>query len=117
MATVVDLNIEQGATYRHVFVYKDADTDAVIPLVGYSGRFQFRSKHTSADVLYDGDTTGTELTIDGPNGKVTLNIPDEDSEAFEFTKAVYDIEVESASGDVIRLVEGLVHISPEVTRT
>jgi len=117
MTTIVNLYIPQGATYQHVFTYKDIDTDAVISLTGYTGRFQFRSKHKSATILYSGDTTGPELTIDGSSGTVTLNIPDEDTENFTFSTAVYDIEVESAAGDVIRIVEGSVDVSPEVTRS
>jgi hypothetical protein len=47
---------------------------------------------------------------------IELEISAADTADVEAMKAVYDLELESAGGDVTRLLEGEALISPEVTR-
>lgn len=57
------------------------------------------------------------ITLGGVAGTVKLKIPAETTAQIKAPrKAVYDLELVSPMGDVIRLVEGDVDIRPEVTR-
>ena len=114
-AGVVDLNIQQGSTYRHNFIYVDKDA---VPwtLSGYSARMQFRVHVNSNEILYEATTEGGGLVIDGAGGRVKLEIPAETTEQFNFRRAVYDIELVTPMGRVSRLCHGRVFVTWEITR-
>ena len=117
--TKVNMYIPQGVTYGHSFLYRDGDEDenTVVSLNGYTARLQIREKVTSTSTLYEATTDeGDGLTITGAIGKVYLEIPAATTAAWEFTKAVYDLEVISATGKVSRIARGNVKVLPEVTR-
>lgn len=62
-------------------------------------------------------TNGSSINIDGPNGLVTLVITDLDTDAFNWTKAYYDIKLISGDGDAIESVPlyGELTVIPKVT--
>lgn len=78
-------------------------------LTGHSARCQFRDA-PEGTVLYEPD-----IDIDPVGYAVTLTVPALDSEAFDFTTAVYDLEIEDADGVVTTLIYGAVEITTEVT--
>lgn len=108
------LEIKQGATYKHVFHYQDEE-GVTINLNGYTGRMQMRKTVSDTTVLYEA-TTSDDIAIDGAAGNVTLTIPAATSTAWTFRRAVYDLEIVSGGGEVVRLVKGRVKVDPEVTR-
>jgi len=114
MSKIVNLLIDKGSTYQHVFSYKDITDDSIISLVGYTGKFDFKAIVGGA-ALFSGSTITGELTINGAAGTVTMTLTDEQTGAFTFTEGLYDIEIESAAGAKIRLVEGAITIMPEIT--
>lgn len=113
--TIVHLYVLQGASYLHDFIYKDADTDAIIDLTSYTARMQIRETLASATAVYEG-TTDDDITIDGSAGKVSLEIPPATTAAWTWTRGVYDLEVISPEGRVYRIAEGTVRVKQEVTR-
>ena len=115
--TKVNLYIPQGATYGHNFLYRNEDDDSVIALNNYTARLQIRAKVASTDTLYEATTdVDGGLTVTGASGAVYLEIPAATTEAWTWTKGVYDLEIISDSGQVSRIAQGSVKISPEVTR-
>lgn len=108
----LDLLIRQGTTFRREFALTNED-GSVIDLSGHSARMEVRTAHRSPDVLVDWTD---QLTIDGEAGSITFTLTAEMTSALEFRGAVYDMEIEGAAGEVTRLLEGRVTISPEVTR-
>lgn len=116
MAKQVKLKVDQGSTYEHTFQYREADETTVIPLTSYTAEMQIREFIDDAAPVWTGTTAGGELTIDEPNGEVTLEIPDTDSDLWTFTEAVYDLEIISPASKRTRLVEGRVFLNPQVTR-
>lgn len=114
-AAVYNLNIEQGATYTRVLTWKDSSGNP-INLTGYTARMQFRRNASSSEILYDANTTNGKIVLGGTAGTITFTISATDSAAFAFGCAVYDLEIESAGGQVTRLLEGGVEVSLEVTR-
>lgn len=116
-----DLYIEKGATLTRIFRYKDSDGDA-IDLTGYVARMKVRANNHAGDVV-DGFDLSTEnsppeLVIDGTAGEIALTVADEVTAAVPAATCagVYDLEIESPTGEVTRLAEGKVRFSPEATR-
>lgn len=116
---VIRLNakIPQGATYKGFdFTYYQSDGVTPFDLTGYSARMHFRAKHSDPDPpLYEADSTG-DITLGGATGKIQVVIPAATTAAWTFKCAVYDLELIEPDGEVVRLLEGIVHITPEVTR-
>ncbi len=111
----VDLKIEQGATYQHPFAWKD-NNGTPIDITGWTARMHIRSSVSDDVVLMELTTGNGRITLDGPEGKVTLTISATDTTAISWKKGVYDLELEDPGGYVKRLVEGKVSVSMETTR-
>lgn len=114
-AGLLDLYIEQGATYNQLFVWKDSN-GAAISNSGFTARMQIRKNITSSDIILALTTENGRITLGGANGAITLNISAADTAALATYCGVYDLELVSSSGVVTRLLEGQVSISREVTR-
>lgn len=114
-AGYLDLYIEQGATYYQPIAWKDGSGNAV-NLTGYTARMQIRKTVNSTTVIIELNTENGRITLGGAAGTVTLNITAEDTADLEQFAGVYDLELEASNGFVIRLLEGQVTVSKEVTR-
>jgi hypothetical protein len=118
--------IEQGATFQLDLQYKDSN-NTPINLTGYSGRLQIRQTTPSPAVLLCLSSSlrpdGTGISFSGSSGtnpptsgSIGIFISAVTSSLLSFDQAVYDLEIESSNGFVIRLIEGNVKLSKEVTR-
>lgn len=114
-AAPYDITIEQGATWRTTLTVKDA-TGTTVDLTGYTARMQIRPSVESTTVLLELNTTGSGITVTGPAGQIALLITATATTGINWTGAVYDLELTAPSGDVTRLLQGRVTLSPEVTR-
>lgn len=120
--------IEQGATIQFEITYKDANNNP-IDLTGYSGRMQLRPQVTSSDLYLTLSSSlqsdGTGLNFSGSNGStpptsgsIGVYISSCTSSMLDFGTAYYDLEIYSGSNCpyTVRLLEGQVKLSKEVTR-
>ena len=119
--------IEQGATVNFELTYKDSNGDP-IDLTDYTARMQIKNSKggdqtyiTLSSTLLD---DGTGLNMSGSNGTMPLSsgsigvyISAASSSQLTFSEGYYDIELVSGSiyPYVIRLLEGKVKLSKEVT--
>lgn len=111
MSAKANLIIEQGSDFSTSVTMTDGDgfpTD----LAGYTGSGQIRKHYTSESF--------TELDIDfgadRTSGIVTILLGRTANEAMEAGRYVYDVEITSVANTRTRLVEGLVTLTPQVTR-
>jgi hypothetical protein len=111
----LNLTIEQGATFNPVFTWKD-QSGIPIDLSGYSGRMHVRAELEDVATLLEVTTANGYMILGGSAGTVTLDVPASITAALDFDVAVYDLELESGTGEVTRLLKGTVLLSPEVTR-
>lgn len=107
-----DLYIEKGSTLRRTFTLLE-DDDADIDLTGYTARLMVRNRTSDEEALIDWTD---HLTVQGPEGVVELLLTDDETEAIEFTRGVYDLEIESPAGETTRVLEGAVSVLEDVTR-
>jgi hypothetical protein len=114
-AATYDITIEQGATLRLSFVWKDSE-EVPINLTGYSARMQVRRSFSSTDKLLDLSTEDGSITLGGAAGTITVEGDASLTELLKTKCGVYDLELESSDGVVTRLIQGEVTVAPEVTR-
>lgn len=111
-----NFTIEQGTTFTQPFVWKETASGPVINLTGYTARMQIRPTLADTNILLDLTTANGKLAIDGPNGKVTIQLTATETAALDFVTAVYDLELVSGSGAVTRLLKGTISLDKEITR-
>ena len=115
--------IEQGTTFTRVFKYKD-ENGAPVDLTGYDVRMQIRSSYDSA-VLASLTSGSGDFVVSVPpdaaegvtdKNQIKLTISANNTAAYTFDQALYDIELESETGVVTRLLQGKIKLSREVTK-
>lgn len=114
-ATKLDLEIEQGIPYKKKFLVRNED--ASLPnMTGWTARMQFRPYVSSSQVAVDASTSNSKLIIDTATSSIEINLSEADTTAFSSVKYVYDLELLDATSKPIRLLQGNVSVSQEVTR-
>ena len=120
MATSVDLNILQGATFSARIAVTDS-TGAAINLSGYTTRGWGKHRYSDTNKLIDldpdvvsgsGDMTWYSALT---SGLVDIKIPATGTAALPIIQGVYDVEMYNATGTVTRILQGKMKVSPEVT--
>ena len=123
--------LEQGSTFVFRIDYQDS-AGAPVDLSEYNARMQIRNE-PGGSVLYatlssslspcgtglNMTPISASLTLPKSSGSIEVYISAESSSLFSFDKAHYDIELVSGSGactEVIRLLQGKIKLSKEVTR-
>lgn len=86
-----------------------------VSLAGYTARMQIRAKVTSDTVIHTLTTENGGIVFDNTAKTITLTIPDEVTETFNFVSAVYSLELILA-GEVFSFATGSVSLQREVTR-
>lgn len=114
-AMSLNLAVEQGATWSHGFIPMMNDA----PLLDdtWTARAQARPTIASPEVLFEWSTVIGNIAIDDATGALTMTIDADESSAWTWKKAVWDLEVTSPDGQITyRVVQGRIQVSPEVTR-
>lgn len=109
MATKANLVIDQGTNFSTTISIANMDDEA-IDLTGYTAAAQIRKHHSSSNSVSFG------VSVDAVLGELTLSLTPAQTNAMVPGRYVYDVEVMDSSNVVSRIVEGLVTITPSVTR-
>lgn len=115
-AAVIDLSIQQGATFDSPsFIWKDG-SGVPIDLTGCTAHMQIRQSTSAANTLADMTTANGGLTLGGTAGTISMLLTAAQTTAITARRGVYDLKLIAANGVVRRFAEGEVTISPEVTQ-
>lgn len=109
MAIKANLSIDQGTDFSTTIDVTD-DNGTVVDLTGYTGAAQMRKHYTSSA------QTAFTVTVSPLMGEVQLAMNAATTAALTAGRYVYDCELTSSANVVSRLVEGIVTVSPQVTR-
>jgi hypothetical protein len=110
MAATYSLDVEAGATFSLEFEYKN-DDGTLFDFTGWTAQAQIRQS-PAADL-----TLELDVSIDSELSTITVTMTAEETAALVLPIYVWAMELtETATGKVIRLVEGSVRVSPEVVR-
>jgi hypothetical protein len=110
MATISNLYVDQGSTYSNIITVTASNGQA-LDLSGYSVASQMRKSYQSSTYH-----SFTATVYDAANGKIRLQLTDEQSGAIPAGRWLYDVEIESTSGARTRVVQGIVTVQPQITR-
>ena len=110
-----DLTIAQGATYSQVINWKTGSPAAFVNTTGYTARMQLRTSYSSASATLELTTANSRITLTNA-GVITLSLTATETAALTAGRYVFDLELVSSGGQVTRLLEGIVTVTPEVTR-
>ena len=108
MAQKVNIVIDQGTTFNTDFTFTDENDDP-IDFTTFQGRSQMRKSPMSV--------TSYAFTVGlGNTGIIALSMNAATTSSITAGRYLYDLEVVSSSNVVSRLVEGIVTVTPEITR-
>ena len=105
-----DIIIDEGADYAISFTVKD-DNDDPMDFTDFTGRMHLKNK-------IDGNITldySPYISIVGNLGLVNIIVPASATINAGFINGVYDVELESSSGNITKIVRGNVEFIREVT--
>lgn len=110
MAQKVHLVIDQGTDFSSSISVEDENSEPIdISSNTYSFRGQIRKTYESS--------SSANLTLTGTNeGKLIISFSANSSANLAAGRYVYDVVMTDPANNTIRLVEGLVNITPRVTR-
>lgn len=86
-----------------------------VPMVGVTARMQIRSKIDSTEVIKELTTENGGVTIDPNLGTVTILISAADTALFDFSSAVYSMELINGT-KVSPFITGSISLEKEITR-
>ena len=108
MAIKANIVIDQGTDFRAVIDVADTN-GSVYDLSGYTTSAQMRKNYNSTSA------TTFISTHSGPTGTISLSLTNTATSALEPGRYLYDVEISSA-GAITRVVEGIVTVTPGMTR-
>jgi len=110
MAAKANIVIDQGTTFLTYLALTSAD-GSVLNLTGYTARGQIRKWYTSNSYV------NFTITITQPtDGYINLALTANSTANMEPGRYVYDIEAVDNIGTITRVIEGIVTVTPEVTK-
>ncbi len=117
-AGIYNFEIEQGVSFVKSLTWKDA-AGAPINIAGYTIRMMARNDYGDTNPVITLSTVNPPAGItitDGANGQFQIALNAIQTAALNFTSVKYDLEMVAPGGAVIRLLQGEITLSREVTR-
>ena len=123
MITPGTLNMDMyaGADFQYDLLFEIDGVPA--NLTGWDARFKARIDYAAAAAIIEGDVAGGEITLGGSTGTIQINVDNLATTAAGAalgnakTPLVWDLELIDTTGFVTRLLQGLLTVWPEATRT
>lgn len=108
MAIYANLTADQGSTFESSIDVTGSD-GAALDLTTYTIRAQVRKSYNSS-------TAVDFITTKDSSGRIGLSLSATQTGNMKAGRYVYDVEIESSSATVSRVLEGQLEITPRVTR-
>lgn len=124
----LNITIEQGTDFNRTFKITDRTTGEAVDLTGESFAGMIRKKASDVSPLAsftcslldqtEDETKGTfQVSLSATTSSAITIVPEKgDKSARPIMKCIYDIERTKADGTKERILEGILLISPEVTK-
>jgi hypothetical protein len=109
MALKANIVIDQGTSFSTSIDVTDENGE-IVNLAGFTGAAQLRKHYTSTA------QTAFTVSITANTGVVALSLSANTTNNIAAGRYVYDCELTDTTGIVSRLVEGIVTVTPGVTR-
>ena len=109
MATRVNIILDQGTDFSTTINLSDS-SGTNLNLTGCSANSQMRKTFSSSN------STAFTTALSVANSTLTLSMNNAVTAALSPGRYVYDVELKSSSNAISRILEGLVTVTPEVTK-
>ena len=107
--------IPAGTSWSQVINWKTGTPAVAVNTTSFSARMQLRVSHSSAAAVVELTTANSRIALTN-TGNITLSLGPTVTSPLPARKYVYDLELVSSGGQVTRLLEGTITVTPEVTR-
>ena len=112
MTAYVELYLDQGATFNNIVNVTDDVTNVSLNLANYVIRSQMRRSYYSANA-----SATFECSISNAStGEITMYMSSANTANLKAGRYLFDMEASSPGGVVTRILEGIITVTPEVTR-
>jgi hypothetical protein len=112
MAAYVELYMDQGADFRNIVNLSDDVTNDIIDLTGYQVRSQMRRSYYSLNATANIVCTITNVT----NGEITMSLGSANTANIKAGRYLFDMEIVDGTGSVSRILEGIITVTPQITK-
>lgn len=104
--------MDQGANFSFTILAKDANGNAINLTTGYTAQSQMRKFYSSSTAI------ALDTSITGGTGYILVSKSATGTAAIKEGTWFYDVELQYNNGTTVqRLVQGMITVYPEVTRT
>jgi hypothetical protein len=111
MAAKADIVIDQGTTFNTILNLTDNVGDP-LDLTGYTAEAQMRRWYTSSNSI----NFNVSIQTPANTGMIELSMDANTTANIIYGRYVYDVLAIDHTGNVTRIVEGIVTVTPDVTR-
>ena len=115
MAVQKNFEVDQNATFTFEVEYTEEDEVTPIDLTGATAKMQVRDTKGGSKLAFTLTSPSGGITIDGPNGKLTIKITPTQTNKMFYPKSAYDIMVVDSNSNKVKLLEGFMTLSRSVT--
>lgn len=112
MAAYVELYMDQGATFENTLTITDDVTNATVNISGYTITSQMRRSYYSANA----SANITCTIVNAATGNVLMSMTAANTANIRPGRYLFDVETTDVGGKVNRILEGIINVTPGVTR-
>ena len=112
MAAYVELIVDQGSTFRNVINLEDDVSNLPLNIYGYSVQSQMRRSYYSANASA---TINCSIT-NAVSGEITMDMTAGVTANIKAGRYLFDLVTTDRNGVVNRVLEGIITVTPKVTR-
>jgi uncharacterized protein YbcV (DUF1398 family) len=112
MAAYVELYMDQGATFENTLTITDDITNAAANISGYTITSQMRRSYYSANA----SANITCTIVNAATGNLKLSMTAANTNIIKAGRYLFDVETTDPQGRVTRILEGIINVTPGVTR-
>jgi len=114
MAVQKNFEVDQNTTFTFTVEYQD-NSGNPIDLTGASAKMQVRDSKGGQKLAFTLTTPLGGISLDGPNGKLTIKMTPTQTNKLFYPKSEYDIMLTDSNLNKTKLVEGFITLSRSVT--
>lgn len=112
MTAFIEIYIDQGTTFRNVINLADDLTNVPINVANYEVKCEMRRSY------YSQNTSGI-INCDvgnSSNGEIIMSMTPANTANLKPGRHLFDVKTTDTQGVVNRVLEGIIHVTPQVTR-
>lgn len=114
--TTIEINAVNSLQYNAFTNGGVIEYNKPVDLTGYKARMQIRKSVGSTEVIYQATSDTGQINIDLALSTITINLQASVTQAFDFTAAVYSVELYKTDGTVLPFLTGNLTLVQEITR-